>query len=597
MLLTTLLALPFLVGCSGLKINSDQNYDTDPISDVTDDGTPNDFDDDHDKDEDIETPSEYDGVNVTTIPSAGKYYLKGEYTNVSITASKGSVVYVYLDGVSLNSSAGIAFGSEKNITLYLVILNNSVNTIVNDFADTNAFHVKGDVHISGQGSLSIESKQKNGLKVSKDLYVNDVNLNVIGANHAIAARSIISYDASINVQAKGKDGIQLECDSDVTAYTREQGFAYLVNTNVTSDTYGDGIQAMTYAYISGGTYNLVTHGEFVSYSTTNMSTYDLTTDDFKFIKSGNTYKRVAKDEIRTLNSSYYALTQSVKGIKVGTIEYTDENSNEVEVTTGDYEICVAHGAQVTINSTDDCIHTNYGDVNILASNLDLDTFDDGVHADYNLNINNASIQVNSSYEGLEGANVTVDGEQTNIVTNSSDDGINAASDLVNSTNIYIKNGYLRVYASGDGLDANDGLYFQGGTVIVEGPGSGNGSLDAEKIYFQGGIVFACSTSGMTEQMTATQNTFVWQGSSIAAGNKVSILDSNNNALFSYTLKQSCNQIIFSHEGLVLNNSYTIAKGTTSVATVSMTSSLTKVGTSSGGPGGGGPGGGGPGGWN
>ena len=37
--------------------------------------------------------------------------------------------------------------------------------------------------------------------------------------------------------------------------------------------------------------------------------------------------------------------------------------------------------------------------------------------------------------------------------------------------------------------------------------SGNGSLDADKIYFEGGIVFACSTSGMTEQMTASQNTF------------------------------------------------------------------------------------------
>ena len=596
-LLVTLLSLPFLVGCAGLNIKNDQNYDTDPISDVTDDGTPNDFDDDHDKDDDVETPSEYDGVNVSTIAAAGKYYLQGNFDKVSITASKGSVVYVYLDGVSINCNTGIAFGSEKNITLYLVLLNNSTNTIVNDFADTNAFHVKGDVHISGSGSLNIDSKQKNGLKVSKDLYVNDVTLNVTGANHAIAARSLVSYDATFVLTAKAKDGIQLECDSDVTSYTREQGYAYLVNTNITADTYGDGIQAPTYIYISGGTYNLVTHGEFVSYSTTNMSTYDLSTDDFKFIKSGDTYKRVAKDEIHSLSSKYYALAQSVKGLKVGTIEYKDENSNEVEVTTGDYEICLAHAANITINSTDDCIHTNYGDTNINSSNLVLDTFDDGVHADYNLNVNNASIQVNSSYEGLEGANVTIDGEQTNIVTNSSDDGINAASDLVNNTNIYIKNGYLRVYASGDGLDANDGLYLQGGTVIVEGPGSGNGSLDAEKVYFQGGIVFACSTSGMTEQMTATQNTFVYQGSTFSSGSKVSIVDSNNNAIFSYTLKQSCNQIIFSHADLAINSKYTIANGSSTVTTITMTSSLTKVGVSSGGgPGGGGPGGGGPGGW-
>ena len=148
-----------------------------------------------------------------------------------------------------------------------------------------------------------------------------------------------------------------------------------------------------------------------------------------------------------------------------------------------------------------------------------------------------------------------------------------------------------MYASGDGLDANTGLYLQGGTVIVEGPGSMNGSLDASKVYFQGGIVFACSTSGMMEQMTATQNTFIYQGSTIAANSKISVVDANNDAIFSYTLKQSCNQIIFSSAALQIGQTYKIVNGTTSLASITMSSTLTKVGTSQGGPGGGGgPGG-------
>ncbi len=468
-------------------------------------------------------------------------------------------------------------------------MNGTTNSVTNDFEDKNAFHIKGDLHLSGNGTLNIDSKQKNGLKTSKDLYVNDITLNVIGANHAISARSVVGFDATISATAKAKDGIQLECDSDVTEFTKAQGYAYLSNCSYTADTYGDGLQAATYVYISGGTYNIVTHGVFVSYSSENMTTYELSTDDFKFVKSGDSYKRVATDEIRSLDSNYYALTNSVKGIKAGVIEYDDSGTTK-EVTTGDYEIYIAHAANITINSTDDCIHTNYGKVNLNVANIVLDTFDDGVHADYDLNINNASITINSSYEGLEGANVTVDGEQTTIISNSSDDGINAASDLINDTNIYIKNGYLRVFASGDGLDANVGLYLQGGTVIVEGPGSGNGSLDAEKIYFQGGIVFACSTSGMSEQMTATQNTFAWQGSTISSGSKVCVVDSNSNALFTYTLKQSCNQIIFSHASLEIGSKYTLLSGETTVATISMSSSLTKVGISSGGgPGGGGGG--------
>lgn len=589
-----LLLLPLsalaLVGCSKtVNIKEDQNYDVDPISEITDDGSVNDFDSMSTEEENVEVPSEYDSFTDNTIAAEGKYYLQGTYSAISITASKNSTVYVFLDGANISSSEGIAFGSVNKITLYLVLLNNSVNTISNDFLDTNAFHIKGDVHIQGSGTLNVTSAQKNGLKASKDLFItgSGVTLNVTGANHGISSRSITVNESTINITAQ-KDGIQTEVDSDVQAYTQEQGFAYFVNAKVTADTYGDGIQANTFVYISGGTYNLTTHGEFVPYSSENMTTYELETDDFKYVKSGSTYKRVATDEIRNLSSSYYALTNSVKGIKVSEIEY-----NSAAVTTGDYAIYIAHLANITVNSTDDCIHTNYGDTTIDSSNLTLDTFDDGVHADYDLVVNNASIVINSSYEGLEGANVTVNGANTNIVTNSGDDGINAASDLSSDNTITINDGYLRVYASGDGIDANTALYLKGGVVIVEGPGSGNGSLDAERIYFQGGVVFACSTSGMRESMTASQNTFLYQGSTMAAGSKISIVDSGDNALFSYTLKQSCNQIIFSHSGLVLKSTYRIVNGSTQVASITMSSSLTTSGTSSGGgPGGGGPGGGG-----
>ena len=589
-LLFPLIASLLISACSStgtISFNSEVNYDSDPNSSITDSGDPNSHDDDYEEEPPIDIPSDYDEFTGNTIEAAGKYYLDGTYdSGISITAAKNSVVYLFLKNADISSTTGIALGSTNAITLYVVLLDGSVNKVSNDVLDTNAFHVKGEVHISGEGTLKVTSGQKSGIKVSKDLFISNVTIDVNAANHGVTARSIISNGATINVVTTGKDGIQAEVDSDVTAYTSEQGFVYLVDTNLSLDTKGDGIQADTYVYLSGGTQNIVTHGEFVSYSTNNMTTYDLTTDDFKFIKSGDSYKRVAKDEIRSLSSKYYALTQSCKGIKVGTIEY---GSND-EVTTGDYEIYIAHLANLTIDSTDDCIHTNYGNTTLDSSNIVLDTFDDGAHADYNLKINNSFITINSSYEGLEAAVVTIDGENTNIVSNSQDDGINAASDLVSETYIYIKNGYLRVFASGDGLDANTALYLQGGTVIVEGPGSGNGSLDADQIYFEGGIVFACSTSGMTERMTATQNTFLWQGTTISSGSKVSIVDSSNNAIFTYTLKMSCNQIIFSSADLVLNSKYTIMSGSTTVTTITQSSALTKVGNSGGGPGGpGGPG--------
>ena len=599
LLLVLLLSLT-LVGCGSSKSKDEtsqvniedviNNYDSDKTITITNDGKENTFDDIAVVNEVVETPEEYDTFEGLEITEEGNYYLSGDYSYISITAPKGSTVYVFLDGVNINSTEGVAFGSSKQINLHLVLLNDSNNTITNDYEDANAFHVKGNVYISGSGTLNIKSAQKNGLKVSKDLFVYEgVTLNVEGYNHAITARSITIDSATVTAKSLTKDGIQAECDSDVTEYTNEQGYVYLVNADVIVDSYGDGIQADTFVYISGGNIDITTHGEFVAYSAQAMTDYELETDDFKFVKSGSTYKRVAKDEIRSLSSNYYAFKNSVKGIKAGAIEQdTDgDDVDDLTVTSGDYYIYIAHLANVKINSSDDAIHTNYGNVTIENSNLEITTMDDGIHADYDLLISDASIVITSSYEGLEGANITINGENTNIVTISSDDGINAASDYSNSCNITINNGYLRVYASGDGLDANGTLEINGGTVIVEGPGSGNGSLDANQVVFNGGIVFALSTNGMTERMTANQKAFLSQLSNLSSGTVVSIADSSGNVLFQYTLKQSGNQLIFSSPELVQGETYRILAGSSVVATVTVSSNIS---SSQQGPGGFAPGG-------
>ena len=161
----SLFAISSMIACSGTpKIDfSENNYDSDPISQITSDGEDNDYDSSYSKEEEVVPPEEYDAFTNNKISAAGKYYLKGEYPIIEISAAKDSVVYIFMDGATIDCNTGIAFGSSKAITLYLVLLNGSENSITNDFADTNAFHIKGEVHISGSGSLTINSKQKNGL--------------------------------------------------------------------------------------------------------------------------------------------------------------------------------------------------------------------------------------------------------------------------------------------------------------------------------------------------------------------------------------------------------------------------------------------------
>ena len=145
--LLLLLSTSFLLtGCFGkINIIDSHNYDSDITDDISFPGSGNSYDDISVPEPDVETTSEYDGVNVTTISEAGSYYFKGDFSSISITASKGSKIDIYLDGINVSSNEGIAFGSSKQIQLNLVILNNSVNTIKNDFEYENAFHIKAIV--------------------------------------------------------------------------------------------------------------------------------------------------------------------------------------------------------------------------------------------------------------------------------------------------------------------------------------------------------------------------------------------------------------------------------------------------------------------
>ena len=221
-----MLALLSLVGCKGnsnqSSFNSENNYDSDPVSEITSDEGSMPYDGYTVDEDNIEVPTSFDSFVDNEIKTAGKYYLKGDYPFISITAAKDSEVFIFMDGANINSNTGIAFGSSKAILLHLVLLEGSENVITNDFADTNAFHIKGDVRISGSGKLTINSAQKNGLKVSKDLFIfGSVNLDVTGAGSAIAARSIYSNGATIKATASSKDGLQAEADT-VTEYTQKQ---------------------------------------------------------------------------------------------------------------------------------------------------------------------------------------------------------------------------------------------------------------------------------------------------------------------------------------------------------------------------------------
>ncbi len=521
-----------------------------------------------------------------TITEAGNYVLKGEFKNgMVVNVANGETTHLFLDGAVILNQNGIAISNvNKKSDLIVTLVSGSENTVFNAGDDANAIHVKGNLHINGTGSLSVTSESKNAIKVSKSLVVVDAQITVESQNHGIAVRSVEAQNATITVNGAVKDGVNAECDDDTTEFPEgySEGYVIFKNVNYTASVQGDGIQADTLVYIDGGNVNITTSGTFVSYSAENMEEYDLVVDDFRYAKSGSSYKKVAS-ESNYSTSKLYALSQSCKGIKVGEIKYEDSDGNEVVVVDGDYLIVITGDAQVNIDSTDDAIHANSGNILVESGDLTINTYDDGITADLLVEITGGNIEVESCYEGIEGAYVRIGGGTSSVT--SSDDSINAASDDESIKEyIVIDGGTITAYASGDGLDSNGSILVTGGTVTVYGPTSnGDGALDAETgIIVQGGTLVALGTLGMVETPSTNSMQYVLsyaRNSAIQAGETLYVKDSSGNVILMIEAQKSCQSVIVSTPDFQNGATYTISNESGDLATFTISSIITSVGSS------------------
>lgn len=556
-----------------------------------------------------------------TITAAGDYVLTGTFeAGVTVKKNSGSV-HIYLNNATINcdhsneytgeDDADNAFAIKKGNTVTLTVVDGTTNTVTSD--EKNAISSNGDLYINGTGTLNVTSTAKNGLKVDSALIITDATLNVTAVNHAISAYNVNAKDCTINVttanDGEAKDGIHAEIEDPETeddissiVWTADDGYVILNNVTYTANVEGDGIQADTYVYINGGTYDISTTAKFVAYSAENIAAYDLDSDDFRYKYSNGTYQKQASDGNINYNSSYYyAMIQSSKGIKVGEIDYevVDSDDNVIasgEITTGNYYILIEDGT-FTINSADDAIHANSGNVTINGGTFNIATYDDGITADYLTKIQGGTITVTKSYEGIEGSYVEINGGTIKVY--SDDDGINAASDYNVTEYITITNGDIYVNAQGDGIDSNGNITISGGKVFVDGPtGSGDASIDADgKIFINGGYVVAVGSSGMLQEAipdtASSQYTIVYAGSTISAGTTLTLKDSSGNTIVSFkTGKTSQSAVISAPE--IGTGTYTLYAGSTALATFTVSSKVTTYGVNGsmgggmqGGPNGGG----------
>lgn len=439
-------------------------------------------------------------TDVYSISSAGNYYFTGELTESITVAKNAGVVHIYLKNVTLSVQDANAISSKAGSYVTITILgNNSLTTSLGSKnKDKHAIDSKENLVINGTGTLTINSS-KSAIACDKVFIGLGSTINVTAVKHAITADSIYLDGMTINAENCGKDILHAESDYDEVETAPEfsygAGFVYIVSGTINATTiYGDCIQADSFVYIKGGTFNLTT-------TPTWDNNYTATANQEKGMYSATTHQKVSRDSVRA-GSNYAVLEESVKGIKVGEIDYylasDTEQSNELTVASENYTILI-EGGTFNISTVDDAIHANSGSVLVYGGELTINTSDDGIHADTNLKISgNATINIETSYEGIEAQTIDISGGNTTI--SALDDGVNATNSNLTENQqksvcqINISGGRLDVAVNPngdrDGIDSNGGIKITGGTIIVRGPNSQMASpLDAaNSISITGGTV-------------------------------------------------------------------------------------------------------------
>ena len=446
-----------------------------------------------------ELPTEYN-TDVYTITETGDYYFTGELTSAIVVNKNAGNVHIYLDGVTLSVEDDCAISSKKGayLTITLIGDNTLSNSLGSGEKDKHIIDSKENLVINGTGTLTIDST-KSAIACDKIFIGLGGTVNVTAVKHAVTADSIYLDGITINADYCGKDVLHAESDYDAVDTAPEfsfgAGFVYIENATInTTLVYGDGIQADSFVYIKDGTFNITT-------TPTWNNSYIATENQEKGMFSVSTHQKVSRDSVRK-GSTYAALEESVKGIKVGEIDYylaTDtEQANELTVQSDNYTILI-EGGTFNINTVDDAIHANSGSVLVYGGSLTINTSDDGIHADTNLKIAGSSvITIESSYEGIEAETIDISGGTTTITA--LDDGVNATnSNLTESQQksicqINISGGRLDVTVNPngdrDGIDSNGGIKITGGVVITRGPNSEMASpMDAANtVSITGGTV-------------------------------------------------------------------------------------------------------------
>lgn len=564
--------------------------------------------------------------SVYTITKAGEYTVSGllsegqlivdagdedEVTIVlnatSITCSSGSPIYV-------KNASEVKIKSEENTFNEVIDNRAEADDDSSDDAGNAAIYAACDLKLVGKGALVVTGNYNNGIQSKDDLSIKNVIVKVTAVNNAIKGNDAVDIESGdiIAISTKG-DGIKTS-NSSLSNKGNQKGIVTITGGNIDVYAACDGIDAAYGVDISGdGNLNIYTdtyseYSEEVTTSGSSSGTSSGSNSSANKTASANTVSYVAASDTITnapgsfgggsmgdgnapdmsngnapdMSNGNVPDMNGSSGGGFGGNNQSGNSSKKSYSTKGikaDSEINIS-GFTINISSTDDGIHANSdsgvletgddgkGTIVINGGTITISSGDDGMHADKQLDVNNGYINVVTSYEGLEAMTINLNGGK--IYVYATDDGINACTGDGKTTPIInVNGGYIDVTtASGDtdGIDSNGNYVQTGGFVLVKGgSSSGNvsGSIDVDgTVTITGGTCVALG--GVCETPVNSVNAYVLSSVSFSSGS-YSLKDASGNEVISFTVDGSFSNGWICSDTLTTGTSYTLYRGSESIA--------------------------------
>lgn len=570
-----------------------------------------------------------DGVtqsgSVYTITKAGEYTVTGLLSegHLIVDAGDEDEVTIVLNGTSITCSSGSPIYVKNASKVEIKSEENSFNEVIDnrteatedssDDAGNAAIYATCDLKLVGKGALVVTGNYNNGIQSKDDLSIKNVIVKVTAVNNAVKGNDAVDIESGniIAISAKG-DGIKTS-NSSISNKGNQKGIVTITGGNIDVYAACDGIDAAYGVDISDdGNLNIYTdtyseYSEEVTSSGSSSGTSTNRDSSANKTASANTVSYVAaSNTIANAPGGFGGgnmggmdgqnggnapdMNGSSGGNKAGgdrpgmpgDFNESGNSSGQSYSTKGikaESEINIS-GFTINISSTDDGIHANSdsgvletgddgkGTIVINGGSITISSGDDGMHADKQLDANDGYINIVTSYEGLEAITINLNGGK--IYVYATDDGINACTgDGKTSPIVNVTGGYIDVTtASGDtdGIDSNGNYVQTGGFVLVKGgSSSGNvsGSIDVDgTVTITGGTCVALG--GVCETPINSANAYVLSSVSFSSGS-YSLKDASGNEVISFTFDGSFINGWICSDTLVTSTSYTLYRGSDSIA--------------------------------